>query len=97
MRIYLRRRIFRKQLCRQLDNVEKENFFPITYAMTTMGKFNNDLPSRLIVDRDSQHREIVISQESIESMVDEVNDFGMVKFHFFNMVGGMIANKSIDR
>ena len=63
--------------------------------MTMMGGECN-MP-QFTINSHCQSREIVMSKESIKSMVDEVNNPGMVKFNFFNTVGGMVVNKSIDK
>ena len=74
--------------CEELDQIRRENFFPKTYAMTTM---MGDLPQQFVMNGHCrQSREIVVGKESIKSMVDQVNDPGMVKFDFFNTVGGMV-------
>ena len=80
--------------CDQLEKIRRENFFPKTYAMTTI---MTNLPQQFVMSGHCQSREIIVSKESIKSMVDQVNDPGMVKFNLFNTVGGMIVNKSIDK
>ena len=66
-----------------------------------------NLPQQFVMSGHCQSREIIMSKESIKSMVDQVNDPGMVKFNLFNTVGGnklynkgnkgMIVNKSINK
>ena len=79
---------------RPVGKDKEGKFFPKTYAMMTI---MTNLLQQFVMSGHCQSREIIMSKESIKSMVDEVNDPGMVKFNLFNTVGGMIVNKSIDK
>ena len=47
-----------------------------------------NLPQQFVMSGHCQSREIIMSKESIKSMVDQVSNPGMVKFNLFNTVGG---------
>ena len=81
-----------QEFCRELDEMHM-NFFPKVYAITRMGI---DESSYDVGDH-CHRREIVVNRLRIKSMADELNDFGSIKFTYFNTVGGLYINKSIDK
>ena len=80
-----------QEFCRELEDI-RMHFFPITYAMMKMG-----MKESYEVSEDCHQREVVVSRLKVKSMADEINDYGMTKFSYFNTVGGMYINKSIDK
>ena len=79
-----------QEFCRELEDI-RMHFFPITYAMMKMGIESYE------VSEDCHRREVVVSRLKVKSMADEINDYGTTKFSYFNTVGGMFINKSIDK
>ena len=79
-----------QKFCEELDDIQL-GFFPMTYAMTKM-----DIESYDVSD-DCHRREVVVSRLRLESMANELNDYGTTKFTYFNTVGGLYINKSIDK
>ena len=63
------------------------------YAITRMGIDESSYD----VGDDCHRREIVVNRLRVNSMADELNDFGSIKFMYFNTVGGLYINKSIDK
>ena len=63
-----------------------------------MVKMVDDIDEELYDVGDNCHRrEAVVSRLRIKSMADELNDYGTTKFAYFNTVGGLYINKSIDK
>ena len=81
-----------QEFCRELDEMHM-NFFPKVYAIIRMGIDESSYD----VGDDCHRREIVVNRLRIKSMADELNDFGSIKFTYFNTVGGLYINKSIDK
>ena len=83
-----------REFCNELDEMQMNNFFPKTYAMVKM--VDNDIESYDVGDN-CHRREVVVSRLRIKSMADELNDYRTTKFAYFNTVGGLYINKSIDK
>ena len=74
---------------------DADGLFPKTYAMV---KMVDDIDEESYNVGDNCHRrEVVVSRLRIKSMADELNDYGTTKFAYFNTVGGLYINKSIDK
>ena len=85
-----------REFCNELDDMQMNNFFPKTYAMVKMVDDDDNIESYDVGDN-CHRREVVVSRLRIKLMADELNDYGTTKFAYFNTVGGLYINKSIDK